>query len=80
MSPWALYLLGVATVPVIAGIWLAIKVATNSDYECACTHCGKLLGVEGKTWAIVSSIRWKAHYLRYWYRTRPEWTCQPGSR
>ncbi|MCU6480513.1 hypothetical protein [Arthrobacter sp. A2-55] len=78
MSTWGIYLLGLATLPALAGVWVAVAAATSRRYAVECYNCGKILGREGKTWAILAGARWKIHYLRYWYRTRPTWTCTPS--
>lgn len=76
MSWWGWYLVGVFTIPVLAYLVLAFLWAFTKRYGIECDHCDKPLGVIGKNWQITTEIRWKIHYLRYWYRSRPNWTCK----
>lgn len=72
----AWYLAGLFSIPAVAilvnmGVW-----AFGKHHSIECTHCGKVLGTRRRNWRITTELRWKAHYLRYWYRSRPNWTCR----
>ena len=75
MNELVWYGAGILTLP-IALAFLGLLVVMFSRRESVwCDNCGKTMGLAGETPWIVHQARWKYHYLRYWYRTRPEWSC-----
>ena len=60
-------------VAVVGNLWLW---AFDKHHGIQCGHCDKVLGSIGENWQITGLLRWKVHYLRYWYRSRPNWTCK----
>lgn len=79
MNALVLYLAGLFTIP---AVWAALIVGDwmlNKRHGIECGHCHKILGAIGEDRHITTWFRWKVHYLRYWYRTRPNWTCKKVS-
>lgn len=70
------YVAGVFTLPVMAYIGAGVLWAFNKNLGTECGNCGKVLGRNGVDPQLGTELRWKAHYLRYWYLTRPNWTCK----
>jgi len=76
VSWWGWYLAGLFTLPAGAYLMIIWEAAFNKRHGLECAHCGKAMGPIRKNWRITTELRWKAHYLRHWYRTRPNWTCK----
>lgn len=76
MSGLGWYLVGLGTIPAYFALAVLIDAMFNKRHGLECYHCGKVMGTIRKNWRITTEIRWKAHYLRHWWRTRPNWTCK----
>lgn len=74
---WLSYLAGILTLPTVAFVDGSLLWALNKNYGLECDNCGKVIGRLGVDPRLGTEVRWRVHYLRYWYRTRPRWTCDP---
>lgn len=74
------YILGLITWPVLLLSYVGVTALFSRKWDVECMNCGKAIATMYATPWIVAEVRWKVHYLRYWYMTRPEWTCQPAEK
>ena len=76
MSALGWYAAGFFTLPIMAYIGTGILWAYSKNTGTECGNCGKVLGRIRIDHRLGTELRWKVHYLRYWYLTRPNWTCE----